>query len=190
MEGELNRSTQRRQSIGTVPTVADQGIAKAVEEALHKGRRKLTIDDIDARRDEVQASLQETARRAARRIEETNAKIVSVLHKYLSQWPAEAADLEPQASFAGEGMEKLKFLRADRLADFRAQFLELLNGTTVQNLSHLASSLRHARSDIEQRMEFINKSLERTPFNGDRTCLLYTSPSPRDLSTSRMPSSA
>ncbi|MDK8591967.1 ATP-binding protein [Corynebacterium accolens] len=169
VEGELNRSTRRRQSIGTVPTVADQGIAKAVEEALHKGRRKLTIDDIDARRDEVQASLQETARRAARRIEETNAKIVSVLHKYLSQWPAEAADLEPQASFAGEGMEKLKFLRADRLADFRAQFLELLNGTTVQNLSHLASSLRHARSDIEQRMEFINKSLERTPFNGDRT---------------------
>ena len=169
VEGELNRSTRRRQSIGTVPTVADQGIAKAVEEALHKGRRKLTIDDIDARRDEVQASLQETARRAARRIEETNAKIVSVLHKYLSQWPAEAADLEPQASFAGEGMEKLKFLRADRLADFRAQFLELLNGTTVQNLSHLASSLRHAHSDIEQRMEFINKSLERTPFNGDRT---------------------
>lgn len=169
VEGELNRSTRRRQSIGTVPTVADQGIAKAVEEALHKGRRKLTIDDIDTRRDEVQASLQETARRAARRIEETNAKIVSVLHKYLSQWPAEAADLEPQASFAGEGMEKLKFLRADRLADFRAQFLELLNGTTVQNLSHLASSLRHARSDIEQRMEFINKSLERTPFNGDRT---------------------
>lgn len=169
VEGELNRSTQRRQSIGTVPTVADQGIAKAVEEALHKGRRKLTIDDIDARRDEVQANLQETARTAARRIEETNAKIVSVLHKYLSQWPAEAADLEPQASFAGEGMEKLKFLRADRLADFRAHFLELLNGTTVQNLSHLASSLRHARSDIEQRMEFINKSLQRTPFNGDRT---------------------
>lgn len=169
VEGELNRSTRRRQSIGTVPTVADQGIAKAVEEALHNGKRKLSIDDIDARRDEVQASLQETARRAARRIEETNAKIVSVLHKYLSQWPAEAADLEPQASFAGEGMEKLKFLRADRLADFRAHFLELLNGTTVQNLSHLASSLRHARSDIEQRMEFINKSLERTPFNGDRT---------------------
>lgn len=169
VEGELNRSTQRRQSIGTVPTVADQGIAKAVEEALHNGKRKLSIDDIDARRDEVQANLQETARRAARRIEETNTKIVSVLHKYLSQWPAEAADLEPQASYAGEGMEKLKFLRADRLADFRAHFLELLNGTTVQNLSHLASSLRHARSDIEQRMEFINKSLERTPFNGDRT---------------------
>ena len=29
-----------------------------------------------------------------------------------------------------------------------------------------------------------------TDGNRDKTCLLYTSPSPRDLSTSRMPSSA
>ena len=28
------------------------------------------------------------------------------------------------------------------------------------------------------------------PANGRKVCLLYTSPSPRDLSTSRMPSSA
>ena len=27
-------------------------------------------------------------------------------------------------------------------------------------------------------------------FDAEKTCLLYTSPSPRDLSTSRMPSSA
>ncbi|WP_368918551.1 ATP-binding protein [Corynebacterium striatum] len=169
VEGELKRSTERRRAIGTVPEIADRDIAKAVEEALHKGKRTLTIDNIDARRDEVQADLQDAARAAARRIEEANGTIVSVLHAYLSQWPSEAADLEPQASFAGEGIEKLKYLRADRLADFRARFLELLNGTTVQNLSHLASSLRYARSDIETRMEFINKSLERSPFNGERT---------------------
>ena len=117
----------------------------------------------------MQASLQNTARTATRRIEDANAKIVSVLHTYLAQWPAEAADIEPQASFAGEGIEKLKFLRADRLADFRARFLELLNGATVRNLSHLTTDLRRARSDIEMRMEFINKSLERSPFNGERT---------------------
>ncbi|STC90442.1 DNA repair ATPase [Corynebacterium striatum] len=169
VEGELERSTERRRSIGIVPDIKDQDIAKAVEDALHKGKRKLTIDDIDARRDEVQASLQNTARTATRRIEDANAKIVSVLHTYLAQWPAEAADLEPQASFAGEGIEKLKFLRADRLADFRARFLELLNGSTVRNLSHLTTDLRRARSDIERRMEFINKSLERSPFNGERT---------------------
>ena len=35
-----------------------------------------------------------------------------------------------------------------------------------------------------------NVSMKRGVFVGDNTCLLYTSPSPRDLSTSRMPSSA
>ena len=169
VEGELERSTARRHGIGPVPEIADKDIETAVVEALHKGKRSLTIDDIDARRDEVQASLQATSRTAARRIEEANDKIVSVLHAYLSEWPAEAADLEPQASFAGEGIEKLKFLRADRLADFRARFLELLNGQTVRNLSHLATDLRRARSDIEMRMNYINKSLERSPFNGERT---------------------
>ena len=36
---------------------------------------------------------------------------------------------------------------------------------------------------------FITTSLDNL-VNWARTCLLYTSPSPRDLSTSRMPSSA
>ena len=54
IEGDLQRSTQRRQNIGTVPTIADEAIAKEVKEALHNGRRKLSIDDIDSRRDAVQ----------------------------------------------------------------------------------------------------------------------------------------
>ena len=34
------------------------------------------------------------------------------------------------------------------------------------------------------------EDLKKFAFDKDDTCLLYTSPSPRDLSTSRMPSSA
>ena len=37
---------------------------------------------------------------------------------------------------------------------------------------------------------FINNSVALCGSDGDLGCLLYTSPSPRDLSTSRMPSSA
>ena len=41
--------------------------------------------------------------------------------------------------------------------------------------------------DEEEKIELVNQQL----FSGfNSTCLLYTSPSPRDLSTSRMPSSA
>ena len=44
-------------------------------------------------------------------------------------------------------------------------------------------------ADIEQTSKFFN---EAAPFDilVNNACLLYTSPSPRDLSTSRMPSSA
>ena len=40
---------------------------------------------------------------------------------------------------------------------------------------------------LEQRFAGITEALKQQEFKG---CLLYTSPSPRDLSTSRMPSSA
>ena len=46
----------------------------------------------------------------------------------------------------------------------------------------------------QQRIDILNQELERfsgkKTFHGPMVCLLYTSPSPRDLSTSRMPSSA
>ena len=43
---------------------------------------------------------------------------------------------------------------------------------------------------IEKGQEAINGIMEVAGEGGSPSCLLYTSPSPRDLSTSRMPSSA
>ena len=42
----------------------------------------------------------------------------------------------------------------------------------------------------QQQLITLNSSKASTNRNRYNTCLLYTSPSPRDLSTSRMPSSA
>ena len=42
--------------------------------------------------------------------------------------------------------------------------------------------------DCEPVIGYLHRGMEKIAEN--RTCLLYTSPSPRDLSTSRMPSSA
>ena len=49
--------------------------------------------------------------------------------------------------------------------------------------------LRTRLEDIESSWLSRQEQLEEAMKNAD-TCLLYTSPSPRDLSTSRMPSSA
>ena len=51
-------------------------------------------------------------------------------------------------------------------------------------LGRIAQVLRGSRSDVVSKVEALQKQQR------DMACLLYTSPSPRDLSTSRMPSSA
>ena len=50
----------------------------------------------------------------------------------------------------------------------------------------------HASAVREAGLRFLNEGDEITfeVEDGEKGCLLYTSPSPRDLSTSRMPSSA
>ena len=56
--------------------------------------------------------------------------------------------------------------------------------------------IKQAKSNKEEIMicnidfKKIDTARQHWPFFRDRSCLLYTSPSPRDLSTSRMPSSA
>ena len=52
-----------------------------------------------------------------------------------------------------------------------------------------ANTIKELRKQLHSLVEEI-KELESNPYQRVVVCLLYTSPSPRDLSTSRMPSSA
>ena len=51
-------------------------------------------------------------------------------------------------------------------------------------------TIRTGQKDIDVKIDPMIASSKRTNEEDDNACLLYTSPSPRDLSTSRMPSSA
>ena len=54
----------------------------------------------------------------------------------------------------------------------------------IDDLTKLFSKLRKDKKFLKERDHYFKNYI------GAPTCLLYTSPSPRDLSTSRMPSSA
>ena len=45
-------------------------------------------------------------------------------------------------------------------------------------------------ANVAQSGDILFRQPDATVYAGKKSCLLYTSPSPRDLSTSRMPSSA
>ena len=59
-----------------------------------------------------------------------------------------------------------------------------LNVGTIGHVDHGKTTLTAAITSV------LAKHSDGTAFRAFDTCLLYTSPSPRDLSTSRMPSSA
>ena len=59
----------------------------------------------------------------------------------------------------------------------------------IENIEHTEEQLDDAIVYSALQLAIENEKLI-TKETDDKTCLLYTSPSPRDLSTSRMPSSA
>ena len=65
-----------------------------------------------------------------------------------------------------------------------AQLVKELRDRTGISMMDCKSALTETDGDIEKAIEVLRKK------SVLKACLLYTSPSPRDLSTSRMPSSA
>ena len=64
------------------------------------------------------------------------------------------------------------------------------DGLAIFNLTPLAATVLGTQSPLSYTVTFHTTPLDATNGTAPIACLLYTSPSPRDLSTSRMPSSA
>ena len=77
--------------------------------------------------------------------------------------------------------------RAGRLSDTNKKFLKI-DSKSILKLGQKPKSTKPIVMDVGfgDAQSFVYDVME----NKDYVCLLYTSPSPRDLSTSRMPSSA
>ena len=65
-----------------------------------------------------------------------------------------------------------------------------LDGTLVRTIKHNDTGSQHTYWDMKNNFELPVASGMYVAHVETNSCLLYTSPSPRDLSTSRMPSSA
>ena len=81
-----------------------------------------------------------------------------------------------------------KLANAPRIQDISSTVTDL--STSHYDLSTNVSSLSTLVNDVSSVAHSGASPLVNLQSAGDISCLLYTSPSPRDLSTSRMPSSA
>ena len=83
---------------------------------------------------------------------------------------------------ADSGSTKADWVAVDKNGEVLAQFSTMGFNPYFHSSDKVESELKGAEAMIA-----IAEKIDKTYFYG---CLLYTSPSPRDLSTSRMPSSA
>ena len=95
-------------------------------------------------------------------------------------------------------LQRLSRLKFQQRHDLRTA-VPAADGTlcrkSVHKLTNLAKQIKSTIDTMEQQLMCAVRSVYIAPqlitkLTADKDCLLYTSPSPRDLSTSRMPSSA
>ena len=115
---------------------------------------------------------------------------------------SDAADSHPQTAVAlirlGELLRGKGYLTAslqcfDRLRNaIDAHGRQLLSDPQMREVVLRPERIMRIQGDLLLRLRRPDEAVEllRGAYRRDETCLLYTSPSPRDLSTSRMPSSA
>lgn len=145
-----------------------EALRARAEQLLREHTRRVTARSVETAHEQALRTLDRRIAEAQRTITRTNAAIGRVLSDYLVRWPGAGAELQADPGFAGEAIARLTSLRSDGLATFTDRFLDLMNGTSVQNLSTLAGELRRAQGDVETYMEPVNESLSRSPFNEGR----------------------
>ncbi|MCJ7859491.1 ATP-binding protein [Corynebacterium kalidii] len=152
----------------TVTAAVDDEVLTAVEAEYSRRTRRVTVNTVRDLTQVISDDLHQrenTGRDAAHR---ANQRIQGVLASYLERWPEEKSDLAAEAEYAGEAVARLASLRSDRLAEFTDRFLELMNGTSVTNLTTLSRALRRAKDTTVEKMGYVNDSLARSPFAAGR----------------------
>jgi uncharacterized protein YPO0396 len=98
---------------------------------------------------------------------------------FCRRWPQDSGDFTPNLDSAEGFLARLRRLELDGLPKHEARFFELLQSQSKQNLLVLQKHMIEARKSIGMRMDEVNESLERVPFN--RGTLLQIDVSDRGL---------
>lgn len=142
-----------------------------------------TLDTLQERWRELQGTVEREHGEAATERTRQHGHVVTAFKDFLRIWPGESDGLDATLDSAGDFLGKLARLESDGLPAHETRFLELLETQSHQNLAALSSYLNDARRAIHDRLDLVNDSLSRVPFNrdGERETFLVIEPSDRHL---------
>lgn len=125
----------------------------------------LRLENLDALASDVSDALANEVIEIDKAISECERFIQGRFVEFKSSWPADAADMDTTIASAPDYFAKLQRLETDGLPAYEERFFELLNSQSHQNLAALSRYLSQARKEILERMDVVNESLAKAPFN-------------------------
>lgn len=84
---------------------------------------------------------------------------------YINKWPNTTQNFVADEGGVEDFLERLESLSADNLPKFKKRFVELLNSHTQKNMASLISLLRTSFDEVGRRINEVNDSLSKTPFD-------------------------
>lgn len=139
----------------------------------------LSLENIDGQFRALERSLQDVLQVQAERDHALVQSVEECFRAFCRRWPQDSADFTPRLDSAEGFLARLRRLELDGLPKHEARFFDLLQSQSKQDLLVLQKHMTEARKSIGQRMEEVNESLERVPFN--RGTLLQIEVSDRGL---------
>lgn len=125
----------------------------------------LTLDNLDRQINQVKDGLNDALAEHASRDNALVQDIEECFRSFCRKWPQDSADFTPNMDSVEGFLSRLRRLELDGLPKHEARFFELLQSQSKQNLLVLQKHMTEARKSIGQRMDEVNESLERVPFN-------------------------
>jgi uncharacterized protein YPO0396 len=161
-------------------TPVDEALAARLEtmraEAL--GEHQLSVESCDNREREVRDWLQKKIESEDGKIKHLTGRITSAMTSFKAEFQLETAEFDASLEAAFEYEKLLDQLKRDDLPRFVAQFKEMLNVNTINEIANFNAQLARERETIKERIDHINQSLSEIDYNPGRYIRLESQPTP------------
>jgi len=178
---ETRDREKRLRLLGEEPTLTVVTAVQSAELSTRFGAQNetLTLDNLDKLSQRVERALAAELEQMADRHGKLVRAIEDRFAEFRRRWPMDAGDMDATMKSASDYLARLKRLETDGLPAHEQRFFDLLRNQSHQNLAALSTYLNQARKTILDRMELVNESLSKAPF--DTGTFLHIDASDRQL---------
>jgi len=178
---EAREREKRLRTLGAEPALTVVTPVQSAELSARFGAQNetLTLENLDKLSQRVERALAAELEAMADRHGKLVRAIEDRFAEFRRRWPMDAGDMDATVGSASDYLARLKRLETDGLPAHEQRFFDLLRNQSHQNLAALSTYLNQARKTILDRMELVNESLSKAPF--DTGTFLHIDASDRQL---------